>query len=167
MKSALGTLVLIVAIGAPAGAQMMGSSAAGMDAMQYYVGSWSCVAGTVGQAPSNATATYTLNSGVLHEMVDVPATGKMKIPYVASSAMTYDAKNRRYVETWLPNDAEWSVSYMPAITGNSEHWADHVSASGALGHTVTVRTSQSRFDFTGYPTLTSTKANFKGHCTRS
>ena len=167
MKKSLGTLVLILAFATPAGAQMTGSSASGMDAMQYYVGSWSCMAGEVGQPPQKASATYTLDSGVLHEMVNVPAQGTMKTPYVASSAETYDAKKHRYVETWLGNDAGWSVSNMGSISGNTEHWADQANSTGKLGRTMTVRTSQNRFDFTGYPTVTSTKANFKGYCTRA
>ena len=137
----------------------------GANALQYYVGTWSCVAGNVGQTPSKATATYTLTSGLLHESVDVPPSGKMKIAYVGSSSITYDAKNHRYVETWLGNDAGWSISYAKPWSGNTETWDDVQNSTGKLGRNVIVRTP-ARFDFTNYETIGSAKPVFKGYCTR-
>jgi hypothetical protein len=158
---ALSALALAVVV--PAGAH----AATGMAAMQYYVGSWSCTAGDVGQTPSKATATYTLDSGVLHGFVLVPAQGKMTKPYAFSAATTYDSKNDRYVQTTLDNLSVWSVAYAKPWTGNTEMWMDHASSSGKLTHGTTVRTNTNSFSFAGYPTLTSSTPNFKGSCTRS
>ena len=154
-------------LGAPAGAQMMSAAnMGGMSTMQYYVGTWSCTAGVPGKPMQKATSTYTLQSGVLSETVVVPATKDMKTPYVAASATTYDAKHQRYIETWVGNDAGWSVSFAKPWTGKTENWADHVNNTGKLGRTVVVRTSDSGFEFTGYPDMTGTTPNFKGSCTR-
>ena len=157
--SALALAVIIV----PAGAQ----AATGMAAMQYYVGTWSCSAGNVGQTPSKATATYALDSGVLQGSVLVPAQGKMTKPYAFSAATSYDSKSGRYVQTSLDNQSVWSVSYAKPWTGNTEMWMDHASSTGKLTHGTTVRTNATSFSFAGYPTLTSTTPNFKGSCTRS
>jgi hypothetical protein len=119
-----------------------------------------------GEAPQKATAVYALENGLMTETVNVPPQGNMKSAYHANAAITYDAKAHRYVETWLGNQADWSVSNMLAMEGNTEHWADTQNSTGKLGHTVVTRTSQNRFDFEGYPTLTSTKAILKGTCTR-
>lgn len=168
MSRAFGLFVFVIALGAPAGAQMMsGQSTMGMGPMQYYVGSWSCMAGPVGKPPSKATATYTLDSGVMRGWVLVPAQGKMKSAYALEIVTTYDAKNHRFVQTQLGNDSNWSVDYAKPWTGNTEQWADHANSVPPLGHSQTIRTSQNRFDFMGYATLTSMKPAFKGYCTRS
>lgn len=160
---------MIIALGAPAGAQTTsGQAMSGMAAMQYYVGAWNCEGGTVGQPPSkNVSATYTLDNGVLREWVVVPMQGKMKSAYALQITTIWDSKNHRYVQTGLGNDAGWWVDYAKPWTGNTEHWVDHANSTPPLGHGQTVRTSSNRFDFTSYPTLTSTKPSFKGYCTRS
>lgn len=166
MKRLLGVSILAIALAAPASAQMMSaSSMGGANALQYYVGTWSCMAGNVGETPSKATATYTMMSGLLHETVNVPPSGKMKTAYVASGSFIYDGKNHRYIETWIGNDAGWSVSYAKPWSGSTETWDDVQNSSGKLGRTVIVRTPN-RFDFTGYTTIASSKPVFKGYCTR-
>lgn len=135
--------------------------------MQYYVGTWSCQAGPIGSTASKSTATYSLDSGVLRESVDVPAQGKMTKPYVISIATTYDAKKGEYVQTGLDNQANWWVSFAKPWTGNTEQWADHSNSDNKLGRGQTVRSDRNTFSFTSYPTLTATKPNFKGTCNRS
>jgi hypothetical protein len=163
LRKTLGAFALALVFATPAAAQ----ATTGTASLQYYVGTWSCQAGSVGQPPSKATATYTLDSGVLREWVDVPAQGKMTKPYMLSIATTYDAKKGRYVQTGLDNMGGWWVSYATPWTGNTEQWADHANSDNKLGHGQTVRTNQNTFSFSDYPTLTATKPNFKGSCTRS
>jgi hypothetical protein len=159
----LALLALAVGFAAPASAQPM----TGMAALQYYVGTWSCMAGPIGTPPNTATATFTIDSDVMRQWVVVPAQGKMTSPYVLSIATTYDAKNGRYVETFLDNTAGWSVSFAQPWTGNTELWTDQSTYNGKLGHSQTIRTDQNSFTFTGYPTVTSTQPDFKGTCNRS
>jgi hypothetical protein len=154
---------LAVVFAAPAIAQSTG----GMAAMQYYVGTWSCQAGPVGSPPSNATATFTIDSGLMREWVVVPPQGKMTAPYVLSIATTYDAKNGRYVQTLTDNLGGWSVSSAMPWTGNTEQWADQSTNDGKLGRAQTVRTDQNSFTFTGYHPPTATKPDFAGTCSRS
>lgn len=147
-------------------APLSAQSATGMAAMQYYVGSWSCVATQTGQAPTKATLTYTLDSGLLRQWVEVPAQGKMKSPYVLAVVTSYDAKHGRYVQTNNDNTAAWSTTYAQPFTGNTEMWVDHANSTGKLGRGTVVRTDQNSFAFTGYPALTG-KPNFKAVCHRS
>lgn len=153
--------VLAIAFAAP-----VITRSAGMDDMQYYVGTWNCKAGEPGKAPSNATATYTLDGGVLRQWVSVPVQSGMKKAYYLNAATTYDAKKGMYVMANMDSDSAWSVDYAKPWTGNTEQWADHVT-SGKPGHSTVTRTNQNSFSFMGYPTLTSTTPNFKGTCTRS
>ncbi|MGB6951936.1 MAG: hypothetical protein WBD57_10035 [Candidatus Cybelea sp.] len=160
MKKLLGFAVLAMALSAPAGAQTP------MGAMEYYVGSWSCMVGNPSETPQKGTAVYGIENGVMTETVHMPPQGKMTSAYHAVAAATYDAKAHHYVQTWLGNQADWSVSVMGAMAGKTEHWADTQNSTGKLTHTIVTRTSQNQFDFESYPTLSSMKGNFKGSCTR-
>lgn len=160
-----GLVLLALAVGfvAPASAQPM----TGMAAMQYYVGTWSCTAGPIGSTPVNATATYTVDSGVLREWVVVPPQGKMTTLYAISIATSYDAKAGRYVQTFNDNEGGWSVSTAPPWTGNTEQWTDQATHDGKTGRGQTVRTDQNSFAFTSYPTISATQPDFQGACHRS
>ncbi len=137
-----------------------------MNAMQYYVGTWACSGGTPGEKPGPATLVYTMTDGVLHQMVTAPMTGKMKQPYAQSDAETYDARNNRYVDAGMANSGRWWVGYT-TLNGNTENSVDHMASNGKLGHGVTVRTSSTAFTFTGYPTLSGGKPDFKATCHKS
>ena len=166
MRKALGVFILAAVLAAPASAQMMGGSG-GMSALQYYVGSWNCTAGTIGKTPGKAAATYTYDSGMLRESIKVAPNSTMKMPFMISSSTVWDAKHGRYVSTWLYGDGSWSVSYANPWTGNKETWVDHMSSSPPLGRSETTRDSHDKFSFLGYHTLTAAKPNFAGSCTRA
>lgn len=138
-----------------------------MDAMQYYVGTWSCVGGPAGLPPGKATQTYVMDSVILRLWTSVPVQGKMKKPYHSSEATTYDEKNGRFLLTWLNSDADWNVSVAKPWTGNIERWTDLASNDGKLGHSEQVRIDDKTYSYTAYPTPTSTKADFTMTCKRS
>jgi len=138
---------------------------AGMDSMQYYVGTWNCVGTQTGQPSSKAVVTYTLDSGLMRSWVDVAPQGKMKTPYLQSSATSYDSKNGRYVSTSLDNQNQWSVSYAKPFTGMTESWADHANSTGKLGRGSVTRNSQDTFTYLSYPAMTGAY-NFKAVCHR-
>ncbi len=153
-------LLLVAAFAAPA------SAAGGMDAMKYYVGSWTCTAAQTGEKPSNATVEYTLTGGVLRGWVFVPMQGKMKSSYGSSIATSWDAKNGRYVQAQTDSEGAWNVAFAKPWSGQTEQWVDHAS-SAKLGHGTTVRDGQNAFHFMSYPSATSMTANFQGSCKRS
>ena len=141
-------------------------SATGMSAMQYYVGSWSCTGTEVGKSPAHATLHYTLDSGILTEWIRVPVQNGMKTAFSETVTTAYDAKDNRYVEAYVHDNGEWGVSYF-TFNGNMERDVDHAAWDGKLGHSVTNRVSNSTFTVIAYPTLTSTKADFRATCHRS
>lgn len=155
-------VLLLVAV-APSAAQ----SATGMAAMQYYVGSWSCMAGDTGRPKQKANVTYSMDDGVLRMWVVVPKQGKMTNDYAFQSAMVYDAKAGHYVQSNLDTQAAWSISTAKPWSGNTEVWYDKQSNNGKLGRGETVRTTQNSFSFKSYASATSTKSTFGGTCTRS
>jgi hypothetical protein len=157
----LALFAFIAASVAPAGAQSPG----GMAAMQYYVGSWTCSA--AGEPDSNSTATYTIENGVMRDLVVVPAQGKMTTPYQLDIVTTFDAKNDRYVQTSLDSLADWAVSFAKPFTGNAEDWTNNVTSDGKLGHTAVVRTDANTFSITGYSTVSQPKPDFTVTCHRS
>jgi len=162
MRKILGVFVLAAISTVPAGAQ-----SAGMTAMQYYVGSWTCTGGPIGQKPVTANVTYTIDNGVMREWVMVAAQGKMKKPYVLSNATTYDTKNGRFVQAGVDSDAAWWVSYAKPWSGNSEVWMDHANSTGKLGRGEVSRTDHNDFTFNGYPSASAAKPNFRVTCKRS
>jgi hypothetical protein len=168
LKSSLFFVVAVLLAAAPAGAQMTAAHGpSDVGNLGYYVGTWSCMAGNVGQKPMPATATYTMDSGLLREFVTVPAGGMMKYPYTLSIAQLYDAKHHRFVDTGLGNDGGWWVSYAKPWTGQTETWIDHANNDASLGRSVTVRDSHDRFSFTSWDKVAGGKVVFKGSCTRT
>jgi hypothetical protein len=151
----------IAAAVAPAAAQ----TPAGMAAMQYYVGSWTCAA--VDEPDSNSTATYTIENGVMRDLVLVPAQGKMTTPYELAIATVFDAKNNRYVQTSVDNQATWAVSFAKPFTGNTEEWVNTASFDGKLGRVQVVRTDAKTFSIIGYSTTTQPKPDFTVTCHRA
>jgi len=154
-------VALVAATVAPASAQ----TPVGMSAMQYYVGTWACSA--AGEADSNATATFTIQNGVMHDSVILLPQGKMTVPYELTIITTFDPKNNRYVRTSIDSQAAWAVSFEKPFTGNTEEWVDNAASNGKLGRTEIVRTDQKTFNLTGYSTQSQAKPDFTVTCHRS
>lgn len=169
MRPTLAVSVLALALAAPADAQtsMAMKAPGGMAALQYYVGTWACLAGPPGVPPSKATATYTMEHDILRQYVVVPPAGKMKETYSLEIGTAFDAKKNRYVQTSVDNAGGWGVTYAKPWTGNTEQWVDSQTSDGKPGHGFTVRTGKNSFTYTGFATLTGTKPTFKVACTRS
>ena len=116
MREFSGLFLFAAILIAPIGAR----SETGMASMQYYVGTWTCTGGEIGEAATTATLTYTLDDGVLRQWVNVPVQGKMKKPYVLNSTTTYDVKNSRYVQAGLDSNAAWWISYAKPWSGDRD-----------------------------------------------
>jgi hypothetical protein len=156
-------LLAVFALAAlPAAAQ----SGAGTAALQYYVGSWWCTGGPPGHPTNKATLTYTMDGGILHQTIAVPMQDKMKKAYMSSSSTTYDAKSGRYMTAGVTNDPA-SFTGVWTLVGNVENQKDVWTSSGKPGRGTTVRNSNSRFTYTGYPSISATKPDFQATCTRN
>jgi hypothetical protein len=163
LRKTLGLLALVVVVVGPACVR----AASGAAALHYYVGTWSCQAGIIGKPAVKSTVTYTFNSGLLHEWVDVPPQGKMTKPYLNSIAISYDSEKGRYVQTGTDNEGSWWVSFAEPWTGNTERWTNHVASDNRIRRYQWVRVSQNTYSFTEYPSLSATTPDFKGTCGRA
>lgn len=151
---------LVAALGTTA------QAATGMSQMQYYVGSWSCMAGDVGHKPSKATGTFTMDGPILRLLVVVPVQPGVKHQYTFSQDTVYDAKNNRFVQSDIDSDAAWSIS-TGTVNGNSESWKDTANPTGKLSKSTGMRNGERAFSFETYPTTSSTKPTFKVSCTKT
>jgi len=154
-------LAILLVMAAPAVAQ----PTSGMSALQYYVGSWACLGGPTSHPPVNASVTYVLERGVLHDSV-VVAQGKMHPAYFEIGATSYDSKLQRFAQSWLGSDGNWEVVTAKPWHGNTEIWYDQSTDDGKLGHRRVDRTDQNDYTFTTFGP-TGTKPVFKAVCKRS
>ena len=162
MCKTLALFALIVVVAGPASAR----AESGAAALQYYAGTWSCRAGVIGRPAVKSTVTYTFNSGLLHEWVDVPPQGKMTKPYLNSIATSYDSERGNYVQTGTDNQGFWWVSFAEPWTGKTEEWTNRVASDNRIRRYQWVRISQNSYSFAEYPSLTATTPDFKGTCGR-
>lgn len=95
-----------------------------MDALKYYVGSWSCVEHTAGNSPLSSKFVFAMESNLMRQWITRPQQGSMRRPYVVNSTFAYASERHRYVQTEMDNDAAWYLSLAEPWTGNTIHWVD-------------------------------------------
>jgi hypothetical protein len=120
-----------------------------MDALQYYVGTWSCVERKAGNPPLSSKFTFAMESNLMRQWISRPKQGSMRGPYVVNSTFAYDSTHRRYVQTEMDNDAAWFVSTAEPWKGNTIHWVD-----------LTTSTESSRWEMTRIDGTTFTIGSF-------
>ena len=107
--------------------------------MHYFVGTWSCSAGTV-KNPTlyKIKVTFEADSEIMREWDAVEIPGQTT-PYSISKSIVWDAKNGRWVQTQVDNIGQWRVSYLMPWAGNTEAWLDRSSSDGKPDRDETVR----------------------------
>jgi hypothetical protein len=170
LRLVLGFSVLAGSLTIAASAQ-----ATGVDALRYYVGTWTCKGAPVTERGfsgdvSTGTATFTLQGGTLHEHLMIPPKGDQTKPYSLNVTTTYDAAKERYVAASVDSDENWSVMYAPPFQGNKlEHWTDHQTSSGKHGRKDVIRYTQTMFATFSFPTTAGQGArpDFRSFCHRN
>ena len=76
-----------------------------MEALQFYVGRWSCLERKAGDPPLSSTFTFAIESNLMRQWIARPKQGSMQASYVVNSTFAYDATRHRYVQTEMDNDA--------------------------------------------------------------
>jgi hypothetical protein len=162
-KTALLALAFALTCAAAAGAQTAG----GMDAMQYFAGNWTCSAGP-SEDPSRykLALAFAMDSGIMREWDTVEIPGQ-SAPYTISKSISYDADNKRWVQTLLDAHGQWRVSYLNPWTGSREEWLDQYASAATLGRDETERIDAQNFAFRRYASSTDMKPVLEGRCTRS
>jgi hypothetical protein len=106
-----------------------------MDALQFFVGTWSCSEHQSNKPSLSSTFTFVMESGLLRQWIVRPKQGSMRAPYVVNSTFAYDSTHRRYVQTEMDNEAAWWVSAAESWQGDTLHWVD-LSTSTTLSRWV-------------------------------
>jgi hypothetical protein len=165
MRIRIALSVLGLALAVQTGVQSTAQGAEpGMQAMQYYVGLWTCTGGAIGK-PTAGTFEYRMDGAKLLVTVAVPVQGTPSRAWLGVETK-YDAAKGVFVSTAFDNGG-WDESYAKPWTGNTEEWLDHSTADGKLGRSRVVRVSQSEYTRTGYTTVTGSTLSYKLKCTRS
>jgi hypothetical protein len=163
VKSLLAICILVAVSSAPAFSQ----TSAGGDALNYYVGTWTCVGGPTDTPAVKATITAAINEGLLTQHVSVPVQAGMTSAFSQTFTMAYSPITKTYNQVEIDGFGGWGVSKANPWTGNTEEWTDVATATGKLGRGQTVRTDQNHFTTVGYASATATAPNFKATCERS
>jgi hypothetical protein len=120
-----------------------------MDALKFYVGTWSCVERKAGDPPLSSKFTFAMESNLMRQWIARPKQGSMRAPYVVNSTFAYDLSHRRYVQTEMDNDGAWYVSVAEPWKGDTIHWVDLATS-----------TTPSRWDMTRIDSTTFTIGSF-------
>ena len=90
-----------------------------MGALQFFVGTWSCIEHQPNKPSVSSTFTFAMESGLLRQWIVRPKQGSMRAPYVVNSTFAYDSTHRRYVQTEMDNEAAWWVSAADSWQGDT------------------------------------------------
>jgi hypothetical protein len=105
-----------------------------MDALQFYVGRWSCPERKASDPPLSSTFTFAIESNLMRQWIARPKQGSMQAPYVVNSTFSYDVARHRYVQTEMDSDATWYVSIAEPWQGNTIHWVDVATSTKPISH---------------------------------
>ena len=136
-----------------------------MDALQFYVGTWSCLERKAGDPPLSSTFTFALESNLMRQWIVRPTQGAMRAPYVVNSTFAYDATRHRYVQTEMDNDATWYVSIAEPWQGNTIRWVDQATST-KLSRWEMTRINNTTFSVESFAKVSDKTPNYTASCKR-
>jgi hypothetical protein len=136
-----------------------------MDALQFYVGSWSCLERKASDPPLSSTFTFAIEANLMRQWITRPKQGSMQAPYVVNSTFAYDAGRHRYVQTEMDNDATWYVSIAEPWEGNTIHWVD-LATSTNLSRWDMTRIDNTTFTVESFAKVSDKTPNYTASCKR-
>jgi hypothetical protein len=136
-----------------------------MDALQDYVGTWTCVERQATNPPVSSTFTVAMQGNLMREWIARPRQGSMRSAYFANATFAYDAPHHRYVETEMDTDAHWYVSVADPWTGDTIKWVD-VATSEQPSHWEMKRINRGNFTVSSFARLADHTPNYTANCKR-
>jgi hypothetical protein len=136
-----------------------------MDALQFYVGRWSCLERKASEPPVSSTFTFAIESNLMRQWIARPKQGSMQAPYVVNSSFAYDATRHRYVQTEMDNDATWYVSIAEPWQGNTIRWVD-LATSTKLSRWEMTRINNAAFTVESFAKVGDKTPNYRASCKR-
>ncbi len=141
------------------------NSANPMDALQYYVGQWSCLE-HMGNLPISSKFVFAMESNLMRQWIARPQQGSMRRPYVVNSTFAYDFEHHRYVQTEMDNDAAWYVSAAEPWKGDTIHWVDLATSSTKLSRWEMTRIDSNTFSIASFAKPTDESPSYTATCKR-
>ena len=158
------TAILLLAL--LLGAQTIKAQAVNpMDALQFYVGTWSCLERKASGPPLSSTFTFAIESNLMRQWISRPKQGSMQVPYVVNSKFAYDATRHRYVQTEMDNDATWYVSIAEPWQGDTIRWVD-LATSTKLSRWEMTRINNTTFTVESFSKVSDKTPNYTVRCKR-
>jgi hypothetical protein len=136
-----------------------------MHALQFFVGTWSCIEHPQDKAALSSTFTFVMEPGLLRQRIVRPKQGAMRAPYVVNSTFAYDSTHRRYIQTEMDNEAAWWVSAADSWQGDTLHWVD-LSTSTTLSRWEMTRVDPATFTIRSFSKRDDPAPNYTASCKR-
>ena len=136
-----------------------------MDALQFYVGRWSCIERKGSDPPFSSTFTFAIESNLMRQWITRSKQGSMQAPYVVNSTFAYDATRHRYIQTEMDNDATWYVSIAEPWQGNTIRWVD-LATSTKLSRWEMTRINNTTFTVESFAKVSDKTPNYTASCKR-
>jgi hypothetical protein len=136
-----------------------------MDALQFYVGRWSCLERKASDPPLSSTFTFAIESNLMRQWIARPKQGSMQASYVVNSTFAYDATRHRYVQTEMDNDATWYVSIAEPWQGNTIRWVDLATSTKPSRWEMT-RINNTTFTVESFAKINDKTPNYTASCKR-
>ena len=136
-----------------------------MDALQFYVGRWSCLERKASDPPLSSTFTFAIESNLMRQWIARPKQGSMRAPYAVNSTFAYDATRHRYVQTEMDNDGTWYVSIAEPWQGNTIRWVD-LATSTKLSRWEMTRIDNTTFTVESFAKVSDKTPNYTASCKR-
>jgi hypothetical protein len=136
-----------------------------LDALQSYVGTWSCVEQRAAKPPVSSTFTMAMEGNLMREWIARPKQGSMRAPYFANATFAFDAQRHRYVETEMDTDAHWYVSVADPWTVDTIKWVD-VATSEQPSRWDMVRGDRETFTVQSFAKLADAAPDYTAACKR-
>jgi hypothetical protein len=170
IRMSFALLFTLALAGSPVFAASEPTSATGpMSAMNYFIGSWNCTGGPVGQPAGKAVVAYEMELGgdIVQESLDVAAMGKNP-GFRDLGSIAYDAKKHRFSSAGVDSMGGWGVSWSAGWKGDTITWTDIATADGDLGRIVATKAGATAYDLLGYSKVKGVeKVSLKVHCTKA
>jgi hypothetical protein len=136
-----------------------------LDALQFYVGKWSCLERKAGAPALSSTFTFAIEANLMRQWITRPKQGSMQAPYVVNSTFAYDATRHRYVQTEMDSDATWYVSVAEPWQGNTIRWVD-LATSTKLSRWEMTRINNTTFAVESFSDVSDKTPNYTASCKR-
>jgi hypothetical protein len=114
-----------------------------LSSMNYFIGTWKCVAMIRGKSRPDTVTFSTSMEGhwILAHDVAPPFDQYRSRPITSDSYMTYNSLNHLWVQTYIDDFGAYGMATSPGWKGSSITWTSTVANDGSTGHDTLTKVS--------------------------